>query len=216
VAPLGGLAAQVRLVRRKLRRDDEDARRRAAAKVVLAFGAFVKENGERNTVIVLGPDGEVLHRQVKSVPVQFMRDGLPAADRAPAETPLGKIGFAICCDMDFPFVTRELVREGAELLVSPTMDAESWGPAMKEQHASLAAIRAVEHQRWVIRCASSGVSLVAEPNGNVTTGKGVLCAKVEFWSPKGLYTRVGCYLSHFCAGFTLALLVLALRRRPTA
>jgi len=179
--------------------------------VTLVFGGKEKQGDDfRNTLFVLGPDGRLLGRQAKSVPVPFFRDGLPAIDRAPVATPAGLLGCATCYDMDFPFVARELVNEGAELLVFPTMEVA--GAAQKRQHLELAALRAVEHRRWIVRCASSGISCLVDPCGRVTVGGGVMCARVERRTGKTLYTRVGYGFPHVCVIVAVALILIAAKR----
>lgn len=184
--------------------------------IVIVFGSTARCDvpGEfYNTLFILGPDGKVVHRQPKSVPVQFMKDGLPAPDRAPAATPFGAVGCATCYDMDFPFVSRELVAEGAELLVYPTMDAYHWGRVQRVQHASLAPLRAVEHRRWVVRSATVGVSLIADPYGRVTEDRLVLLGAVEMRKDRTVYTRFGYFLPHLLAGMAVAIVLLAAKRR---
>jgi hypothetical protein len=48
-----------------------------------------------NTAFVVGTNGDIVFRQAKSVPVQFMIDGLPALEQKVWESPWGKIGLAI-------------------------------------------------------------------------------------------------------------------------
>jgi apolipoprotein N-acyltransferase len=156
-----------------------------------------------NTLFVLGPDGELVHTQDKSVPVPFFQDGEPAAARVPA----GRYGCATCYDMDFPFVARELVANGAELLVFPTMDARHWGELQHRQHAALAPLRAVETRRWLLRCASSGITLVCDPWGRVTRGTGTLLATVAPRRDLTVYLRLGYLLPHACTICSLLLLL---------
>ncbi len=43
-----------------------------------------------NTAFVVGPDGRIVFRQVKAVPIQFFKDGLPAAEQTGVELALGQ------------------------------------------------------------------------------------------------------------------------------
>jgi apolipoprotein N-acyltransferase len=52
-----------------------------------------------NTAFVIGPKGEIVFQQAKSVPIQFFKDGLPAAEQKLWESPWGKIGICICYDL---------------------------------------------------------------------------------------------------------------------
>ncbi len=173
-----------------------------------------------NTVLLVGPEG-VRGSQVKSEPIPFFADGLPAAERVPLNVGGAKIGAAICYDMDFPYVTRELVAGGAQLLVYPTMDAEPWGETEHVQHAAMTALRAVEHRRWVVRVASSGISQVVDPTGRVrqTTAIGkpaILAAEVALLDGLTPYDRVGWFLPHACLGLAVLLLIVAAVRERAA
>ena len=96
------------------------------------------EDNFYNTAFVIGPDGKICHKQVKSVPIQFFNDGVAAKEQKVWDSPWGKIGLAICYDFSYSFVIDGLVEQGAETLIIPTMDAEYWGA----------------HQHW---CASFGL-----------------------------------------------------------
>jgi len=74
-----------------------------------------------NSVFVVGPDGAIVFQQGKCVPVQFMKDGLPARDQHIWDSPWGKLGFGICYDASYTRVTDELIRQGAQALIFPAM-----------------------------------------------------------------------------------------------
>ncbi|MEK7865652.1 MAG: nitrilase-related carbon-nitrogen hydrolase [Planctomycetota bacterium] len=193
--------------------------------VPVLFGAPCATNPPRrlefeNTVLLVGPEG-VRGTQVKSEPIPFMADGRRAEDRMPLSVGGARVGAAICYDMDFPYVTRELVVEGAQLLVYPTMDAEPWGETEHVQHAAMTPLRAVEHRRWVVRVASSGISQVVDPYGRVrqTTPIGkpaILPAEVALLGGLTPYARFGWLLPHVCLGVAVLLLILAARRERAA
>ena len=83
-------------------------------------------NNYYNTAFVVGTNGDIVFKQVKSVPIQFFKDGLPAPGQKVWDSPWGKIGICICYDLSYTRVTDELVRQGAQLLIVPTMDVEDW------------------------------------------------------------------------------------------
>lgn len=154
--------------------------------------------------VALAPGGEVVFQQEKSVPVPLMIDGLPAPERRLLETPIGKVGVGLCYDMDFTFVSDDLVRQGAEFLLYPTMDHSSCGVKPRIQHASLAPLRAIENRRWVMRVASSGVSCAVDPYGRITAQAGVdapgglIAAGIEMRSERTLYSRLGWLIPWVC------------------
>lgn len=118
-----------------------------------------------NTAFVVDPNGEVCFRQAKSRPIQFFRDGAPAPDQQLWMSPWGPLGVAICYDASYRRVMDVLVRKGAEGLLVPTMDLETWGRTEHELNARMARIRALEYGLPVFRVASSGISLILDRDG---------------------------------------------------
>jgi apolipoprotein N-acyltransferase len=120
-----------------------------------------------NTAFVVGTNGKVVFKQAKSVPIQFFHDGLPAPKQEVWNSPWGKIGICICYDLSYTRVTDELVRQGAQLLIVPTMDVSEWGRHQHELHSRVAPVRAAEYGIPIFRLASSGISQAVNGNGNV-------------------------------------------------
>jgi apolipoprotein N-acyltransferase len=126
-----------------------------------------------NTAFVISTNGEVVFKQVKSVPIQFFKDGLPAPEQKVWDSPWGKIGICICYDLSYTRVTDELVRQGAQMLIVPTMDVADWGAHQHELHARVAPVRAAEYGIPIFRLASSGIS-------QGVTGSGLVRATAPF------------------------------------
>jgi apolipoprotein N-acyltransferase len=120
-----------------------------------------------NTAFVIGTNGEVVFQQVKSVPIQFFHDGLPAPNQEVWSSPWGKIGICICYDLSYTRVTDALIKQGAQLLIVPTMDVEYWGRHQHEVHARIAPVRAAEYGVPIFRLASSGISQAVSRDGEV-------------------------------------------------
>jgi apolipoprotein N-acyltransferase len=118
-----------------------------------------------NTAFVIGTNGEVVFRQVKSVPIQFFKDGLPAPEQKLWESPWGPIGICVCYDLSYTRVCDELVRLGAKAMIVPTMDVSDWGFRQHELHARVAPVRAAEYGIPIFRLASSGISQVVDRTG---------------------------------------------------
>jgi apolipoprotein N-acyltransferase len=131
-----------------------------------------KEDGPNknfyNTAFVIGPTGEIVFRQVKSVPIQFFKDGLPAQEQKLWDSPWGKIGICICYDLSYARVTDQLIRLGAQAIIVPTMDVAEWGQHQHELHARVAPVRAAEYGVPIFRLASSGISQCVDRVGRVT------------------------------------------------
>jgi apolipoprotein N-acyltransferase len=115
-------------------------------------------NDYYNTAFVIGTNGEVVFKQAKSVPIQFFKDGKPAPEQRVWNSPWGKIGICICYDLSYTRVTDALARQGAQMLIVPTMDVADWGRHQHELHARIAPVRAAEYGIPIFRLASSGIS----------------------------------------------------------
>ncbi|MEO7297545.1 MAG: nitrilase-related carbon-nitrogen hydrolase [Verrucomicrobiota bacterium] len=120
-----------------------------------------------NTAFVIDPNGEIIFRQVKSVPIQFFKDGLPAPEQKLWDSPWGKIGICICYDLSYRRVVDELVRQGAQAIIVPTMDVVDWGKHQHELHARVAPTRAAEYGVPIFRVCSSGISQLINAQGEV-------------------------------------------------
>ena len=118
-----------------------------------------------DTAFVVGTNGDIVFKQGKSVPVQFLKDGLPAKEQKLWDSPWGKIGICICYDLSYTRVTDRLVRLGAQAMIVPTMDVVEWGRHEHELHARVARIRAAEYGIPIFRVASSGISQLVDRDG---------------------------------------------------
>jgi len=144
--------------------------------ITLTFGTQSRPGGGdawRNIALTLDPSG-ILGEHTKVHPVHLFDDGTPGKLALPVDTTHGKVGTPICFDCDYEGVVRKMTAAGAEWFVVPTMDAESWSARQHDQHAELARIRACENARWMFVCATSGISQVIDPNGQVHTRLGAL------------------------------------------
>ncbi len=165
-----------------------------------------------DTAFVVGTNGEIVFKQAKSVPIQFFKDGLPARKQEIWNSPWGKIGICICYDLSYARVTDRLVKEGAQLLIVPTMDVEEWGRHEHELHARVAPVRAAEYGIPIFRLASSGISQAVEGGGQVVAqtsvpGVGdVLSAKLRLPMRGSLpWDR---FLAPFCVLVVVVILIL--------
>jgi apolipoprotein N-acyltransferase len=122
-------------------------------------------NNFYDTAFVVGPTGEIVFRQGKSVPIQFFKDGLPAPKQELWDSPWGKIGFCVCYDLSYTRVVDRLVKMGAQLIIVPTMDVVDWGERQHELHALVAPVRATEYGIPIFRVASSGISQAVDSHG---------------------------------------------------
>ncbi|MBI4618502.1 MAG: hypothetical protein HY720_33200 [Planctomycetes bacterium] len=154
-----------------------------------------------NTAVLLDRGGKEIGSYTKHRPIQLFQDGRPGVGFPTFVTERGRIGILICYDMDFPRFPRRIVREGAGLLVVPTMDARHWGRFARTQHAAMAPLRAVETDRFLARPATSGRTLVLDPRGRVVDSldgpePGWLASQVGFRETETFYVRYGWLFAH--------------------
>jgi len=177
-----------------------------------------------NMAYVIGTNGSIVHQQVKSVPIQFFKDGLPAPERKLWDSPWGKLGVLTCYDLSYTRIVDDLVRQGAIALLNPTMDVADWGAQQHNLHARVAPTRAAEYGIPIFRVASSGVSQIVSASGNVIAsapypGEGeIIGGELPLnASPRLPLDR---YLAPFCTAMTglvmLALLASSFTRRSKA
>jgi apolipoprotein N-acyltransferase len=119
----------------------------------------------RNTAFVIGPGGECVFQQAKSMPIQFFKDGLPALQQNVWESPWGRVALPTCYDLSYSFVVDKLARLGVQAIINPTMDVETWGEAQHRMHSRVPLVRAAEYGLPIFRVASSGISQLVAPEG---------------------------------------------------
>ena len=76
-----------------------------------------------------------------------------------------KVSPLICYEDTLPSLARESVRKGAELLVNITSDSWFGRTLAPHQHHLIAAFRAIENRRFLIRATNTGLSAVVDPLG---------------------------------------------------
>ena len=164
-----------------------------------------------NTAYVVGPGGDIVFRQVKAVPIQFIKDGLPAPEQKVWNSPWGKIGICVCYDLSYTRVTDRLVALGAEALIVPTMDVVDWGSAQHQLHARIAPVRAAEYGLPIFRVASSGISQLVDRSGHVTATAPCPGDAATITGPlelRGVGRRpLDRWLAPFATGMTAALII---------
>lgn len=188
-----------------------------------------------NSVYLVAADGALAARYDKQYLLPFMeyfplrldmarrhfgrvREFSPGAPTPPLPTRAGRAGMLICNEAFLPHVAGTRVAEGADYLVNPSND--SWVPdaGFAWQQFDLAALRAVEQRRYLVRVSDSGPSGVVDPFGRVVAAtapltRAVLHAEVAPVEGCSVYGRVGDLFGITCALVTLAALARS-RRQP--
>ncbi|MGH7787694.1 MAG: apolipoprotein N-acyltransferase, partial [Candidatus Binatia bacterium] len=128
--------------------------------------------------VYLVRDGRVAGRYDKQRLVPFAEDDRLAwlraerpTDYSPGEGPsllptsALRVGPLLCLESMFPDLARQAARAGAEVLVNLSNDAWFGGPGPARHQLDIAALRAVENRRYLVRAAATGVSAVIDPHG---------------------------------------------------
>ncbi|WP_449244222.1 apolipoprotein N-acyltransferase [Desulfobacca acetoxidans] len=192
-----------------------------------------------NRAYLLSPDGEVVGSYDKAhlvpygeyVPLRRLfpfigkmvpmvgdfKEGPPGVVLALPQVNLGSL---ICFESIFPYLSRAMVRNGANVLVNITNDAWFGRTSAPYQHLAMAVVRAVENRVALARAANTGVSALATPDGGIlwtselyTTAAHT--AALPLLSGGSFYTRYGDIFSWSAIGLTILGLAsgLALGRR---
>jgi apolipoprotein N-acyltransferase len=121
------------------------------------------------------------------------------------------LGVSICHEILYPELVGRAVRRGAKLLVNLSNDGwldGGYGTASR-QHFAMAVFRAVEARRYLVRAATTGVSAIVDPYGQVINAlrpgeSGVLSAPVAGRGTITFYVRYGDAFGLACALLALA------------
>jgi apolipoprotein N-acyltransferase len=139
--------------------------------------------------------------------------------------PLGEGGGAaragtfICLESAYPYITRRLTREGADVLIEMTNDAYQGDTSVLRQHLSNAVFRAVETGRPLLRVTNTGVSARIDEGGRVSDETGRFAEAVRAWrvsrssGGRTFYVEYGDVFVIACALVSLAALALTFGRR---
>jgi apolipoprotein N-acyltransferase len=107
-----------------------------------------------------------------------------------------RVGDVICFEIAYDGIVRDVVDEGARVLVVQTNNATYNGTGQPEQQLAMSRLRAVEHGRAVLVAATSGISAVVAPDGELQARSGeltteTLVAEVPLRTERTLATRLG-------------------------
>ncbi len=89
----------------------------------------------------------------------------PGSVIKPLETPLGPAATYICYESVFPQVARQMVRDGAGVLINISNDAWFGRGRGAEQHFDMGRMRAIETRRYLLRDGNNGVTALVDPFG---------------------------------------------------
>jgi apolipoprotein N-acyltransferase len=98
---------------------------------------------------------------------QIPRDFYAADEPGNLRVGPADVGDVICFEIAYDDLVRDVVTGGADVLVVQTNNATYTGTGQPQQQLAISRLRALEHGRTVLVAATSGISAVVEPDGDV-------------------------------------------------
>lgn len=107
-----------------------------------------------------------------------------------------RMSVAICYELVYPWISRQFVARGSQLLTTITNDAWFGRSSAAYQHFDQAALRAVESARYVVRAANTGISGAVDPYGRVIARTDLfvpaaVTVDVRLLDARTIYSRAG-------------------------
>jgi apolipoprotein N-acyltransferase len=173
----------------------------------------------KNKILFIAPEGHVVweysklnlapgYEKIMTIP----GDGILRS----SNTAVGTVTGVVCYDMDFPQYIRQAGLMKSDLLIAPSFD---W-PEIKNTHAKMARLRAIENGISLLRPASSGLSTAVDPYGRIVacvddfkSSGAPIVAVLQMESAQTLYTLLGDSWAWICAFVGFVLIVLGIVRR---
>lgn len=189
-----------------------------------------------NAAFMVAPDGrtQAVYRKMHLVPfgeyvplrrllpfvaplVEAVSDFSPGLE--PVLLPVGdrRLSVAICYEVVYPWLMRSFVLGGSDLLVTITNDAWYGTTSAAYQHWEQASLRAVEHGRYLVRAANTGITGIVDPYGRVVARTAlfegaVVTGDVRWITARTLYATIGDLIAWMSLAM-MAVAVFARRRR---
>ncbi|MDR2480574.1 MAG: apolipoprotein N-acyltransferase [Treponema sp.] len=123
-----------------------------------------------------------------------------------------KFSTPVCFEDTFGYLSRDFVRNGAELIVNLSNDAWSRSLPAQNQHLAMAVFRAVENQRSMVRSTASGQTCGITPDGKIIAlappfREAWITVAIPVVAGNTVYTRYGDFLGIGCAAASGFLLI---------
>ena len=209
--------------------------------VPLLLGSDESEAGEPpknyNSAFMLDPAGATaaIYRKIHLVPfgeyVPFQRllffvgplvEAVSAFSSGTRVTMLPVEGHmvstAICYEVTYPSLQREAVRQGSEMLTTITNDAWYGESSAAFQHFEMAAMRAIEQGRYLVRAANTGISGIIDPYGRILIRTSLfetvaVVGEARFVQAQTVYATIGDLAAYLSAAVVVVALAFALSKR---
>ncbi len=182
--------------------------------------AFLEQNSSskpkplNNKSILFTPAGEIAWEYLKfhlhpyaEVPIINPGDNkIPYID-----TDYGRLGNAICYDIDFPEYTRQTGKNSIDIMLVPAYDWEGITPL----HPQMASFDAIQNGYSLIRSTGKGLNVVYDYHGNLIgkmnnlySDSKILYADIPVKSTTTVYSKIGNVFVYICILFLIFIIVL--------
>jgi apolipoprotein N-acyltransferase len=153
-----------------------------------------------------------IYRALKNADTHFWEKGAEAVVFSAGGL---KFSTPICFEDTFGCLSRNFVRNGAEIIVNLSNDAWSKSLPAQNQHLAMAVFRAVENRRSLVRSTASGQTCAVDPNGRITAmappfTESWITVEVPVMKAETLYTRYGDFSGLCFTAAAFALLIAGL------
>ncbi len=159
--------------------------------VWLIPGSYFEKGEEEgvlyNTTPIINPHGEIITRYRKMFPfTPYESHTTPGTEVCVFEVPgVGKFGMSICYDMWFPELNRQMVSQGAEVILNPVLASFVDRPAdLVIAQASAAMFQSYVFSINGLMAGGNGYSRVIDPAGqllhNGSVGEEIIPIEVDF------------------------------------
>jgi len=141
----------------------QDIARQAGIYLAMGLNVIGPDSGPEgeNKLVIIDPNGEVVVDQIK---YGCGSTRLYGFDVQAVDTPYGRLAGVLCCDLDYPYVIRQVSQKGVDILLDPSFE-----PTLENlvAHSQMAPFRAIENGVSIFRPTAQGISLAIDPYGRI-------------------------------------------------
>jgi apolipoprotein N-acyltransferase len=182
----------------------------AAAVLTFHFGSSISDN----KILMFTPSGDLAFTYVKTISwYPTGSDGILKT----VDTPYGRVGAAICFDMDRPSFARRLGALGADLVLVPAYDS----PRIRPFHTEVGLFRAIENGYSMFRQVAAGTSMAVDGRGGLRAWQDyyadpdrLMIADLPRHRARPLALLLGDLPAWLCSAGAVLLVGLAFARKP--
>ncbi|MBC8321884.1 MAG: hypothetical protein H8E34_14330 [Bacteroidetes bacterium] len=168
-----------------------------------------------NKIIWISPVGEILFTYHKAKPTYPGECDYGDGIIKYYDSPFGRIGSAICFDMDFPSLINQTSKMNIDIMLVPGSDWQEITP----YHTYVASVRAIEHGFNMTRSVFKGFSASFNYKGQLLssndffkTNEVILYTDVPVKGQKTVYSVLGDYFAWLCILFFLSMSFVYLKK----